>query len=392
MTQLDSLYEDIVGLYRGWHRLEMSGTYSDAYEIIDQDYSPLTRCDEFSTRREVLNALTGLRQRLGEYADANQLVHDNLNASETYLRTVLGERFSMQHYVSSLYLYDPALIPGPVLDAAAAEVRELCGHFDLQYRPEDKDAYLARFRVESGEEVASLARASQDSWLKRLYTYIDPPDDLKINVEIVDRDEPWSFFLSSKADSSTFAINTHPRHTFTRGQCKYIASHEIAGHAVQNPLWARAVDHERLPSALQIRTTHHPLAALAEGIAQALPYFLCSKSELDPEMMLAKRLRELRDMVLANAQLMLEDGASVTASWEYCANRLFFLEPFEIERDLADRSLRPAERAYQHCYAPSFLAYLHVAERLHRDEVGDFLRSQYQRIPSVRDFWRRNQG
>ncbi len=386
---VDSIYEEVVGFYRGWHKLEMSGIYSDGHEIVDQDWSPLSRCDSFSSRREVLGALNGLRRNLDEHHDADQMVRDNLRASETYLRATLGERFAIRDYVASLYLYDPAPIPERTLRATAAEVRELCSRFGLRYSPEDRAAYFARFRVESAQEVAELARAGQDYWLERLYRHIEPPQELKIEVQIVRKDEPWSFFLSTEAGIATFSINAHPRHIFTRGQCQYITSHEVAGHAVQNSCWARAVIRDELPAALHIHATHHPTAALKEGIAQALPYFLCERSELDPEMMLAKKLRELRDMTLANAQLMLEGGGSVTAAWDYCASRLSFVEPFEIERDIANRALKPAERAYQHCYAPSFLAFLRVAERLGQGEVGDFLRSHYHRIPSVSEFWRR---
>ncbi|MGN9844349.1 hypothetical protein ACTMTI_40115 [Nonomuraea sp. H19] len=391
MSVLETLYEDVVGFYRGWHALETSGIYSDGHEIVDQDYSPLLHHDDFSSRREVLGALTELRRRLAEQPGLDQMVWDNLVASATFLRAMLGERLSLRHYVSVLYLYDPVPIPERTLEATAADVQELCGHFGLEYRPEDRLPYFARFRVESPDEVVELARAGQDYWLDRLYRHIEPLDELKIEIETVQKDEPWSFFLSSHAGLATWSINTHPRHTFTRGQCKYIASHEIAGHAVQNPSWARAVTRAGLPAALHIHATHHPIVTLAEGIAQALPYFLCPRSELDPEMMLAKKLRELRDMVLANAQLMLEGGSPVTAVWEYCTSRLFFVEPFEIERDLANRVLKPAQRAYQHCYAPAFLAFHRLAESLDQDEVGEFLRSHYQQIPSVRDFWRRAQ-
>ena len=367
----------------------MSGIYSDGHEIIDQDYSPLGRCDSFSSRRDVLDALAELQRRFGEQPDLDQMVRDNLSASETYLRAVLGERMSLRQYVSALYLYDPVPIPEKTLEATLAEVKELCSRFGLSYHPEDQPAYLARFRVESAEEVAELARAGQDYWLERLYKHVEPPPDLKINIQIVREDEPWSFFLNASMGLATFSINAHPRHIFTRGQCKYIASHEIAGHAVQNSCWARAVTRGNLPAALLIHATHHPIAPLAEGMAQALPYFLCLSTELDHEMMLAKKLRELRDMVLANAQLMLETGGSVTAAWRYCARHLHFVEPFEVERDIANRALKPAERAYQNCYAPSFLAFRRIAEQLDQDEVGGFLRSHYHRIPSVREFWRR---
>ena len=251
----------------------------------------------------------------------------------------------MRQYVSTLYLYDPVPIPDRILEATATEVRGLCGQFDLSYRLEDRSAYFARFRVESAEEVAELARASQDYWLERLYTYIELPDDLKINVQLLTKDEPWSFFVTSDANLATFAINAHPRHTFTRGQCKYIASHEIAGHAVQNPCWARAVQRDNLPAARQIHTTHQPLQPLAEGIAQALPYFLCPKSELDPEMMLAKKLRELRDMVLANAQLMLEGGGPLGS----CMGIL--CKPFVLCRAIRDRTRprRPCAQTSRAC-------------------------------------------
>jgi hypothetical protein len=386
---LDSIYEDVVGFYRGWHQLEMSGIYSDGHEIVDQDYCQLSRCDSFSSRRDVLDALVRLRRRLGGQTNPDRTVQDNLSASDTYLRAVLGERMSLSRYVAALYLYDPVPIAEQILDATFAEVRELCLDFGLSYRSEDRAAYLARFGVESATEVAQLARAGQDYWLERLYKHVEPPPNLKIDVQIVQEDEPWSFFLNARMGLAIFSINAHPRHVFTRGQCQYITSHEIAGHAVQNSCWAQAVTRDDLPAALLIHATHHPIAPLGEGMAQALPYFLCLNAEVGREMMLAKKLRELRDMALANAQLMLEGGGSVSAAWEYCTSRLYFVEPFEIERDLADRALKPAERAYQNCYAPSFLAFRRIAGRLSQDEVGDFLRSHYHQIPSVREFWRR---
>ena len=53
MAELDSLYDDIVSFYRGWHQMEMSGTYTDGCEIIDQDYyQPPTRRDSFTSRRD----------------------------------------------------------------------------------------------------------------------------------------------------------------------------------------------------------------------------------------------------------------------------------------------------------------------------------------------------
>ena len=388
MTSLDSLYEEVVAFYRGWNELETSGVYADGQPILDHDNAPPQHHGHFNSRREVLTVLSDLRRCLGEHADVHPVVQDNLVASEAYLRATLGERLSFRDYVSALYHYHPAPIPSRTLEATAAKVRSLCQHFGLMYRAEDRAAYLDRFRVESPEEVAALACASQDYWLERLYTHVQRPEELKIKVEVVQKDEPWSFFLSGGAGLMTFSINAHPRHTFTRGQCEYIASHEIAGHAVQNSLWAKAITQQGLPIALQIWTTHHPIVPLTEGLAQALPYLLCQEPELGAEMMLAKTLRELRDMALANAQLMLEDSSPVTAAWEYCADRLLFVQPFEIERDLTNRMLKPSERAYQHCYSPSFLAFLGVARRLHPDDVGAFLRSQYQQIPSAREFWR----
>jgi len=385
---LREAYDELVGLYRGWHVLEHSGIYTDAQDIIDLDFCPDQHCTQFSSRREVLTDLSRLRADLIRYGPVvHPVVLEDLNASQVFLRALLGESLSFRHFVLELFGFDARPVSFKRLLAILGEINRLAAELGMEYSTQDRQRYFDRFKVNSAVEVETLIRSSQSHWIDRLSRFVDIPAYLPIKTEIAEEDKPWSFSVTGGSRGITLTINSHSRHTFTVGQCDYIPSHEVAGHVVQFLSWSKLVSEETVPAVLGLISTHHPTIVLSEGLSQALPYFISSEFEMKRETLFAKKLRELRDMVLANAQIMLLGGQPIDSAWDYCTGALHFVEEAEIERELSQRSLDPLQRAYQFCYAPSFLAYKSIADSIDKRDVGPFLHSQYQAIPSPKKFW-----
>ncbi|MGC9970890.1 MAG: hypothetical protein ABSE56_09890 [Bryobacteraceae bacterium] len=389
-SNCSTTYKRLVAVYRSWQQLEQSGKYRPSYDIIDFDLARLDAVGHFESRHSILSELDGIAEALRSASCADTRVVQDLQASRTFLRVLLGEKVPFDKYIWTLMGIHPASVPEGRLARMAEEIRHLLHLHGLAYTVEDHLRYTTTFGVHSPEVLRERILASRSFWLDRLAKVVQLPSTLPIDITVVVKDEPWSFGLSGKPDGGILLeINAHERHSFTTGQCDYIPSHEIAGHAVQFLSWKRSVERGEAPEVLALISTHHPTIALSEGLAQALPYFLCSQTDLPPEMLIAKKLREHRDAVLSNAQLMLWSGGSLDSAWKYAISQLPFATALEIERELAQRSLDPLQSAYLYCYTPYFLAFKDLASRLDKRERLEFLQSQYNSIPSVVAFWAR---
>src|SRR5260370_4289145 len=95
----------LVKLYRGWEELEKREHNNS---IIDFDLAPRHAFSSFTGRREVLAALQRVAAALlGESTSAAKLEQARVQASLTYLRTLLGEQVEFQTYIEETLCVTP---------------------------------------------------------------------------------------------------------------------------------------------------------------------------------------------------------------------------------------------------------------------------------------------
>lgn len=361
------LRDRIESAIRRWHAFELQ---QGADPVIDYDCAPIAaKFDPYPDRFAALDELRELRAE----TDANSALSNFLDAHLAYLAALIGQQTSFDEYIASTqgcsaagwaasYVADRRSLARDALDAVDVkwdsntwvQLRELEGSLP----PDDAGAVIRDYANEFEPTVRTLTGATAD---------------FELNVENVEADAYWSYWLDGAGRKARLRINL-TKASFTTVEAYRFALHEVLGHALQyanlaNIAEERSVDWPRLLS------IHCPHQVLFEGLAQVLPLI----ASPDDELVRARtRLDHYLQLVRADLHIMVNRGVSVSDCRDYAIEQVPFWSPGSIESGLADRSRNPQLRTYLWAYPAGIDWFV----RLH--EAGgtllvEVLRDAYQR-------------
>lgn len=201
-----------------------------------------------------------------------------------------------------------------------------------------------------------------------------------LDIQTVDIDDYWAFWLDGRQDTARVRINLrHAR--FTEVRLREIVLHEIMGHALQGASYADVCTRDDVPW-VRLLSVHAQQQVLLEGLAQALPLFVCP----DDQPLIARvRLGHYLQLVRAEVHLAINDGASVASCAEHVRRRVPFWTDEVIGDVLTDRGANVLLRSYLWSYPAGIDWFANLADHADGQTVSRVLHMAYQRPLSPSD-------
>lgn len=351
----------------------------DAYErtrssppIIDYDCRPDIPDVEPVGRLATYEHLQRLAVAATEARDA--ALQRRIGAHIAYLRGLLGERLPLDEYVRTTQGCPAAGWPpdyvterGQVAQAAIAELgigwgpgtendlNQAEGLVDLADVPDQMRELAAKLEQPTREVTGARAPFTLD-------------------IETVDIDDYWSYWLDGAQDTARVRINLRNAR-FTEVRLREIVLHEVMGHALQGASYADICANEDVPW-VRLLSVHAQQQVLLEGLAQALPLFVCPD---DQPLMARTRLAHYLQLVRAELHLAINDGAPVAACVEHARQRAPFWTDEQIGDILTDRGANVLLRSYLWSYPAGIDWFTNLADNGDRQTVTEVLHAAYQR-------------
>jgi hypothetical protein len=321
-------------------------------------------------RFETLAILNNLKAQALDSGDA--AVASNVHAHASYIRALLGERISIDQYIRDTQGCPAKGWPTSHFESVRFEAIKAVEDLGITWSPNtEKDLEAQEGQLTLAEAVDAIRHeASVHEEAVRAITGSNA--EFNLNIETVDVRSYWSYWLDGVGSDVRLRLNLRNAR-FTRVQARQFALHEVLGHALQSASYARRCQDLDVPR-VRILAVHTPYQVMMEGLAQALPLFVCRD---DPELIARVRIDHLRQLTFAALHLDINNGESVEKCYRFATDIMPFWSTARIADALSDRSTDPQLRSYLWAYPAGLDWFATLAARGSRIEVQEVLHAAY---------------
>jgi hypothetical protein len=164
------------------------------------------------------------------------------------------------------------------------------------------------------------------------------------------------------------------RANFTDIQARQFALHEILGHGLQCASYAQSCQRLDVPW-IRVTSVHAQQQVLLEGLAQALPLFVCPD---DRPLIARVRLAHYLELIRANLHLAINDGVSVPECVALAKTHAPFWTEDVVGDMLADRGANPLLRTYLWAYPAGIDWFIRLAAEGPKETIQTLIRAAYR--------------
>ena len=353
-------------LVRGWHGLEKKAGSS---AVIDFDCAPDVVGDVVQDRFDVLDRLVALRSKANDHDDVSAVLDAHLG----YLRALLGERLGLAEYIEVTQGSPPRGWTPDYVAAIGDEARRALADVDVAWDERTRAAFDALSPTVPAGDAGDVIRDYAREYEAQVRTLTGAETTFELDVETVELDAYWSYWLDGEGRSARLRINQRNA-SFTQVDAYRFALHEVLGHALQYANLTDVSERAETPWPRQL-AIHCPHQVLFEGLAQVLPL---AASPDDPLVRARTRLDHYVQLVNAELHLMVNAGASASACRNHALSRLPFWRATDVASALRDRSLDPQLRSYLWAYPAGIDWFLNVHDH-GGSLLAEVLHAGYQR-------------
>ncbi|HYQ66178.1 hypothetical protein [Actinophytocola sp.] len=350
-----SLRNDIEITLRSWNRHEID---RGAPPIVDFDCSPPDKEIAAAPNR------LAVRSRLAELFTAatvdnsTQHLAHRASAAITYLDALLGIRTPVRAYIKATQGCDAHGWPEPYIASVRDTAIQHLAELDVPWGPTTLDELKAtEVQVDAVDAADVIQKYARELELDVRHL-ADSDAPFNLSIEHVDLDAYWAYWLDGAGANVRMRINSR-RASFTDVQARQFALHEILGHGLQCASYAQSCQQEDVPW-VRITSVHAQQQVLLEGLAQALPLFVCPN---DRPLIARVRLTHYIELVRAKLHLAINDGASVPDCVAIAKMHAPFWTEDAIGDMLADRGVNPLLRTYLWAYPAGIDWFVRLADR-----------------------------
>jgi hypothetical protein len=194
-----------------------------------------------------------------------------------------------------------------------------------------------------------------------------------LSIEHVDLDAYWAYWLDGAGANVRMRINSR-RANFTDVQARQFALHEILGHGLQCASYAQSCQRLEVPW-VRITSVHAQQQVLLEGLAQALPLFVCPD---DQPLITRVRLVHYIELVRAKLHLAINDGANIPDCIALAKMHAPFWTEDAIGDMLSDRGANPLLRTYLWAYPAGIDWFVRLADEGPKETVRTLISAAYR--------------
>jgi hypothetical protein len=337
----------------------------DAYErkrgtsqVIDYDCRPESPpVEPVSGRFSVFEQLSSLRTRCTDESDPTGRIAARLDADLVYLRALMGERAPLREYVLRTQGCEPTGWSAEYIAYRAELAREALAKVGVAWDGNPSAELARQERTIPADEAGDAIRAAATELEPLVRKAVGSEALYELTIESAKVDAYWSYWLDGAQDKARLRLNLRSA-DFTDVEARQFALHEILGHALQGASFFARWTKEDVPW-IRLLSVHAPQQVLLEGLAQALPLFICPE---DDHLIARVRLAHLVQLVRAELHIAINDGRSVEDCIALARSRAPFLKPDGLADVLSDRSNNPQLRSYLWAYPAGIDWFVSLAE------------------------------
>jgi hypothetical protein len=368
---LDTAY---VNLLLGWDALEKT---LGADPVIDFNLLDLDGGDAYTSRWEVLHALTALRKRAER--EANPLAYRRLGAHEAFLRNRMGERWAFEPYIAATQGFRFKPYDEVYLERRRADLADRLALFGIRF-----DAHAEKAVEAADVEIpeAELAAFYTDLMARRkpeLEHLLGVKADFQLEVSFADVDQYWAAWVDGRGKNFRLRFNRHTVKQHWRARSTVLALHELLAHLVKASLLVDSIQKGDLPPWLGLTTVHGPEMFQDEGLAQTLPLFWPIPEATDPLVRLRCAMSHYHGLVWHNAHIRLHGGTPVELVVDEVLRWQPWRDPHKVAHGLNSLGNHPLFRSYEFVYGASQDFLTCLAEQTPQDKHPHLLRHLYTR-------------
>lgn len=365
-----SLRNDIETALRSWNRYEIE---RGAPPIVDFDCCPPG--EEIPAASSRLAVHARLTELLAAAASDNSARHlaNRLSAAMAYLDALLGIRMPVRAYVKATQGCDARgwsdSYIASVRDTAIQHLAELGVPWGATTLDELKATEVEVDAADAADVIQKYARELEAD--VRQFVNSDAPFNL--SIEHVDLDVYWAYWLDGAGANVRMRINAR-RANFTDVQARQFALHEILGHGLQCASYAQSCQQLDVPW-VRVTSVHAQQQVLLEGLAQALPLFICPG---DQPLIARVRLAHYIELIRAKLHLAINDGASIPQCVALAKTHAPFWTEDAVGDILADRGVDPLLRTYLWAYPAGIDWFVRLADEGPKETARMLIAAAYR--------------
>ena len=407
----NQLYDIALDVYRFWHA--SLGRHRD---IIDFDLREGTDFGEQLTSRwsinrpsraersEYVSVLGRLLERFRKDAPPPdkqshfwKFSDAQIEASYWYAKRQAGHKMDTFEYIEMTQTFEPEFVPESLLQALSqrliSHAEEVTGSSDPASMEKWREANSL-----SRDGATDLFREKAAQAVSKVKKFVGLYFDDDFDVEPVDVNEYWWVWANTdERGRFLFRQNfsTERNKIWTPGKADELGWHE-GYHKARMARRKELIRRGKLHPFFGLTTVHGPEAAVDEGLAQTLVYFVPGAYEsLSPEGKLRVEESVLRSMVYGNIHLRINDPRESLSPGQitrYVRTHIPWEPRKIIDRESKDRTTDPLLQTYRYSYALGVRMMLLYAENLNDRGKQEFLKNIFERpytLPQVNSLFNR---
>ena len=336
------LRDEVESVLRAWNIYELA---RDAPAVIDFDChpQPANSIGDPLDRLSAYWKLLKIHQAVIE--TNNTALAERVNAHLTYLRALMGERISLDEYVSATQGCHAKGWPEPYIEQVGETTRSCLDAIGVRWDANTRDELAnSEQAIDPQDAPDAIEQAARDlEPAVRAASGASAP--YRLTVETTKLNVYWAYWTDGVGQDVRVRLNMKQAR-FTKVQARQFALHEVLGHGLQGASYAQRCAAEPVPW-VRIMSVHTQQQVLFEGLAEALPLFVTPDDKL---LVTRVRLHHYAHLVRANLHVALGAGRSIDSCAEYAKAHVPYWTDEDIADILTDRGADPLLRSYLWAY------------------------------------------
>lgn len=354
-TLVTSLRDELEKTLRAWNSYELQ---RQAPPVIDFDCCPqyedsakqaLDRLSIYQELHEIYRTATDQGERA---------LADRSAAHLAYIRALMGERASLDTYVSSTqgchargwpesYIQHIGEVARSYLKDVgvpwSADTRTELVNTEQAIDPSDAPSAIEQMAQELEQSVRQVAATSAPFTLR---------------VETTNLNAYWAYWTDGVGQDIRVRLNM--KHAqFTKVLTRQFALHEVLGHGLQGASFTQQSALDRSVPWVRLLSVHAQQQVLLEGLAQALPLFVTPDDKL---LVTRVRLDHYTQLVRSTVHVAINLGSSIDSCVKYAKAHVPYWTNEDIADLLTDRGSDPLLRSYLWAYPAGIDWFVNLAD------------------------------
>lgn len=354
-TLVASLRDELEKTLRVWNSYELQ---RQAPAVIDFDCCP----QHEDSAEHPLDRLS-IYQKLHEIYRAavdqcETALAERSSAHLAYLRALMGERTSLDGYVSSTqgchargwpesYIQHVGEVARSYLNDVgvpwSANTRAELANIEQAIDPTDAPSAIEQMAQELEQSVRQVAATSAPFTLR---------------IETTNLNVYWAYWTDGAGQDVRVRLNLKQAQ-FTKVLARQFALHEVLGHGLQGASFTQQCALNKAVPWVRLLSVHAQQQVLLEGLAQALPLFVAPEDKL---LVTRVRLDHYTQLVRSTLHVAINLGSSIESCVKYAKAHVPYWTNEDIADLLTDRGSDPLLRSYLWAYPAGIDWFVNLAD------------------------------